>query len=130
MSKFNRPLSPHLTIYKPQLTAVLSIFHRITGVFLSLLAYIVLFLNGLFDLHLNSYSIYNIAYFINISSHWFILGILFLIILSIFYHFINGMRHLIWDSGNGLKITNVYMSGYTVISITFAITLIIWLLII
>lgn len=127
MSKINRPMSPHLTIYKPQLTAVLSIFHRITGVFLSAIAYLALFFNGLFNLHLNNYSIYNIVYFLNLSIHWFLLASFFLILLSFYYHLINGMRHLVWDSGKGLDLSNVYMSGYVVVAITFVITISTWI---
>ncbi|PHS74190.1 MAG: succinate dehydrogenase, cytochrome b556 subunit [Rhodospirillaceae bacterium] len=130
MSKINRPMSPHLTIYKPQLTAVLSIFHRITGTFLSIVAYAFLFLNGFFDLHLHNYSIYNIAYFLNFSSHWFLLSLLFLILLSIYYHFINGIRHLLWDTGRALEIKNVYLSGYAMLLISFFATIGTWMLLI
>ena len=130
MPKINRPMSPHLTIYKPQLTAVLSIFHRITGAFLSIVAYTVLFLNGFFDLHLDNYSVYNIACFLNLSSHWILLGVLFLILLATYYHLINGIRHLIWDSGRSLEIANVYMSGYAMIALSFFATMATWLVMI
>jgi succinate dehydrogenase / fumarate reductase cytochrome b subunit len=130
MSNINRPMSPHLTIYKPQLTAVLSIFHRITGSFLAIVAYVFLFLNGFFDLHLHNYSIYNIAYFLNLSSHWFLLGILFLILLSTYYHLINGVRHLLWDTGKSLEITNVYKSGYAMLLTSILATIATWILII
>jgi len=128
MSKTNRPISPHLTIYKPQLTAVLSIFHRITGILLSVVAYLFLVSNQIFDLHLNTYSIYNIAHFLNLSSHWFLLGMSFIVLLSIYYHLFNGIRHLMWDSARGLEVTNVYMSGYLVVSASFLATLLTWLI--
>lgn len=125
MSKINnRPLSPHLTIYRPQLTAVLSIYHRITGVFLSILFYCFFMGMQVIDLHLSNYSIYNIAVFINSCSHWFLLGTFFIAILSFFYHLANGIRHLVWDTGRALSVTNVYRTGYIVIVTVLVLTIV------
>ena len=113
MKSPKRPLSPHLQIYKPQLTSVLSITHRGTGIFLCL--GILLLTAWLVCLALGEES-YNIFY--KHTTSWY--GKLFLIsfIFSLFYHLTNGIRHLFWDIGIGLSIKESYMSGYLVILIS------------
>ena len=97
MKSVKRPLSPHLQVYKPQLTSVLSITHRGTGIFLSFGALALTF--WLISLAVSE-DIFN-----NFHQHaisWY--GKLFLIcfIFSLFYHLANGIRHLFWDAGFGL----------------------------
>ena len=118
-----RPLSPHLQIYKPQLTSVLSILHRATGVFLTigtvLLSYwLVAAASGL-EAYEHAQSV--------IGS---MLGqlLLFLWTLALFYHFCNGIRHLFWDAGYGLDIESVYRSGRHVIWVPIVLTLICWVI--
>ena len=116
MKNKNRPISPHLSIYKPQITSILSISHRMSGVFQSLgLMIIVLLLLSLF---------------LGESSHEFFMlfinsligkAFLFFYVLSLCYHLFNGIRHIIWDIGFGFEIKNVYYSGILVI--LFSITL-------
>ena len=113
MSKNNKPLSPHLTIYKPQITSILSISHRMSGVFQSLgLLIIVLLLFSLF-LGKNSHEFFML--FINS-----LIGkaFLFFYVLSLCYHLFNGIRHIIWDLGYGFDIKSVNYSGYAVIFLT------------
>ncbi len=122
MSKNNKPLSPHLTIYKPQITSILSISHRMSGVFQSLgLLIIVLLLFSLF-LGKNSHEFFML--FINS-----LIGkaFLFFYVLSLCYHLFNGIRHIIWDIGFGFEIKNVYYSG--IIVIIFAVTLALYILV-
>ena len=114
MKNNNRPISPHLSIYKPQITSILSISHRITGVFQSLgLLIIILLLLSLF-LGENSHTFFML--FINS-----LIGKLFLFfyVLSLCYHLFNGIRHIIWDFGFGFEIKNVYYSGIIIIVFSF-----------
>tara|TARA_B100001939_G_C16772814_1_gene543437 strand:- start:38 stop:409 length:372 start_codon:yes stop_codon:yes gene_type:complete len=114
MKNNNRPISPHLSIYKPQITSILSISHRISGVFQSLgLLIIILLLLSLF-LGENSHAFFML--FINS-----LIGKLFLFfyVLSLCYHLLNGIRHIIWDFGFGFEIKNVYYSGIIIIIFSF-----------
>ena len=116
-----RPLSPHLQIYKPQITSVLSIMHRITGVSLSigsiiLVAWVVALASGL-----ESYSD-----FINITNHWFSHLILFGFTFALYYHLSNGIRHLFWDAGFGFELKSVYLSGLLVVVSDFIMTMATW----
>ncbi len=101
-----RPLSPHLQIYKPQITSTLSILHRITGVALGLgLVIFVLWLLALAS-GPSSY-----VEFINCAHS--VIGQIILVGISaaFYYHLCNGIRHLFWDAGVGLEIREVYASG-------------------
>lgn len=106
-----RPLSPHLQIYKPQITSVLSITHRGTGFImyfglLILVWWIILavyspgLLKTLRDIEAVSVLI-NIFWAVNI--------------FCIFYHLLNGIRHLFWDAGYGFGIKTTTKSGIAVI---------------
>ena len=113
-----RPLSPHLQIYKPQLTSVMSISHRFTGVILSILLLLIPFF--FFVIALGSeYS--NIL--ISVLDHFLVKLILYGVIFVITYHLLNGVRHLFWDIGKGLSIRDSYLSGYLVITLSLLTTL-------
>ncbi len=114
-----RPLSPHLQVYKPQLTSILSITHRGTGVFLSLGALLLTFwLVGL----ASGEVIYN-----NLQQHitaWYGKLILIAFIFSLYYHLANGIRHLFWDIGLGLEISTTYISGYVTVAASIILTVV------
>jgi succinate dehydrogenase / fumarate reductase cytochrome b subunit len=120
MNKKNRPLSPHLSIYKAQITSILSIFHRITGFFsvlilLMLSFYFILFCSfGNFNLFYSILSIFANFSFIIVS----------LLCITFFFHFNNGIRHILWDFGFGLDLNNITISGLLVLLITFVIAFI------
>ena len=118
MKLVKRPLSPHLQVYKPQLTSVLSITHRGTGVFLSLGALVLtywLVSLAVSEELFNSFHLH--------TTFWY--GKLFLIgfVFSLYYHLANGIRHLFWDIGLGLEISTTYISGYFTIFISVVLTL-------
>jgi len=118
MKLVKRPLSPHLQVYKPQLTSVLSITHRGTGVFLSLGALVLtywLVSLAVSEELFNSFHLH--------TTFWY--GKLFLIgfVFSLYYHLSNGIRHLFWDIGLGLEISTTYKSGYFIIFISVVLTL-------
>ena len=119
--KNKRPLSPHLTIYKPQITSIMSISHRITGVFQSLGTLLVFMTFTMLMLGEKYYEIIKIFYDFFLGK-----AFLFFYVLSLSYHVCNGIRHLIWDIGLGFEIKNVYYSGYITLFIAFLINLIVW----
>jgi succinate dehydrogenase / fumarate reductase cytochrome b subunit len=123
MAGHPRPLSPHLQIYRRQLTSVTSILHRLTGIGLAVgLLYLVCWLvaaaSGLeaFD-KLQSF---------NGSP----IGKLFLLGWSIafFFHLLNGIRHLAWDAGFGFELPTAYKSGYAVFIGTALLTIAAWVI--
>ena len=109
--KINRPLSPHLNIYKPQLTSTLSIFHRISGGFLVVILLFTLLCLKICDLGLSSYPVYLCFFYITSYFDWFLFSIANLALLGLCYHLSNGIRHLLWDFGFFLDLSKVYTSG-------------------
>ena len=120
MNATKRPLSPHLQIYRPQLTSVLSITHRLTGFALSLVILlspaILYFLTLSKDSH---------ALVMSVFQNSFVKLVLFLAIFGLSYHLCNGIRHLAWDAGYGLDLDSSYKSGYAVVVISLGITFLI-----
>lgn len=121
INKLDRPLSPHLTIYKPQITSVLSITHRATGVFLTLGSlvlcwWIIALAHGA--------ETYN--FFQSQAGAWYGRILLFGWAFSLFYHLCNGIRHLFWDVGLGFDLKNASYSGWLVIIASVIFTLITW----
>ena len=119
-----RPISPHLQVYKPQITSVLSIFHRITGVALTF--GLILLVAWIFTLSLGEEYF---EYFSLFIKSWFGLLILFGFTLALNYHFCNGIRHLFWDVGYGYEIETVHKSGLAVLIVSFSSTTLIWYLV-
>jgi succinate dehydrogenase / fumarate reductase cytochrome b subunit len=109
--KINRPLSPHLSIYKPQLTSTLSIFHRISGGFLALFLLFSIFSLKLCDLSLSSYKIYWFLFYATVNLDWFFFSVANLALLAFCYHISNGIRHVLWDFGFFLELSKVYTTG-------------------
>jgi succinate dehydrogenase / fumarate reductase cytochrome b subunit len=104
--------------YRPQLTSVLSIVHRATGVFLAL---------GAFALAFALLAVAGGAGGFDMLEAWAgsPLGVLFLLAtaFSLAYHFFNGIRHLLWDIGWGYEIRRVYITGYLVVALSLLSTL-------
>ena len=123
MNTSNRPLSPHLQIYKPQLTSVLSISHRMTGFALSI---IILFSPVIIYFLTNSVHSHQIV--ISLLQNTFIKFIFSLALFGLLYHLCNGIRHLAWDAGYGLDLDSSYKSGYIVIVSSVSLTLLILLI--
>jgi succinate dehydrogenase / fumarate reductase cytochrome b subunit len=105
-----RPLSPHLQVYKPQLTSMLSILHRATGVFLMLGTPFLVYWLASIASGPASYQ-----HFQTLASHWFVLLLLLGWTFALFYHLSNGIRHLFWDVGRGFEIEDLYKSGWVVL---------------
>ena len=123
MSKSDRPLSPHLQVYRFQWTMALSILHRITGV--ALAAGTLLLVWWLVAAASGPEAFATVQGFIGS-----ILGRLLLFgwTLALFYHLCNGIRHLFWDAGYGFELDVAYRSGLAVLGASVALTLISWIL--
>jgi succinate dehydrogenase / fumarate reductase cytochrome b subunit len=121
MATQERPLSPHLQVYKPQITSVMSILHRITGVVLALGALVLCAW-----LVAAAGSVQGFEAFTHCMGSP--LGKLALFVFSacLVYHFLNGLRHLAWDTGRGYDIPKVYASGYAVLVLSVVITAALW----
>lgn len=113
----NRPLSPHLTVYKPQITSVLSIFHRITGAGLAVSTVLVVF-------WLASLAIGEVTFkgFNNFLNNPFIILVLVSSLWALWYHFCTGLRHLYWDMGYGYDLKSVTISGWVAVIFSFVLT--------
>lgn len=122
MPTVKRPLSPHLQVYRPQITSLLSILHRLTGLALSLGTLMLVW-----QLLAAASGPHAYDHFQGFAGSW--LGILVLLgwSLSLFYHLLNGVRHLVWDAGYGYELEDAYRSGRFVLVGTAALTLLAWI---
>ena len=117
-----RPLSPHLQVYRPQLTSVMSIMHRASGAVLATGSLLVaLWLVALAA----GAAVFNPV--ADAMQHPFGQLVVFGYSLALVYHGLNGIRHLMWDLRIGLEIKQVYQSGYLVLGLTFLVTAALWL---
>jgi succinate dehydrogenase / fumarate reductase cytochrome b subunit len=117
-----RPMSPHLQIYRPQITSAMSIFHRITGVALSAGTLVLVWWLAAAATSDRAFA----------TASWFIgswLGILMLFgwTAALWYHFCAGIRHLFWDAGYGYDLPQVHASGRAAIVAAAVLTVITWL---
>jgi len=121
MSNYDRPLSPHISIYRWPITMVLSILHRISGIALSV-GFVVL-VAWLFDAASGPE-----AYAVFMSVMDSVLGKLLLIgwSFAFFFHLSNGARHLLWDTGRGLEKEQADRSAWLVLIASAALTAVFW----
>ena len=116
-----RPLSPHLQVYRPQMTSVMSILHRAAGVVLTTGTLIM-------AAWLVSLALGKEAYDVVVMVIGHPLGqfVLFGYSVALIYHALNGVRHLGWDLGYGLTIPQVYKNGQIVLFLTVVLTMGLW----
>ena len=126
MNSVSRPLSPHLSVYKPQITSILSILHRITGfvlyVGLLYLSWVIIF--STFSDVVLAQTFLNLT--VTIFSSFFGELILFAWIFCLNYHTANGVRHLVWDTGAGFSKEAVTKSGLVVLLASVIFTALSW----
>lgn len=118
----NRPLSPHLEVYKPQLTSILSILHRATGVVLAIGSILVAYWLSAIATGPEAFASAN-----GILGSFLGKIILFGWTWALFYHLCNGIRHLMWDSGFGFDLPTTYLSGKIVLGASVVLTILLWL---
>ena len=114
----NRPLSPHLSIYRPQITSVLSIFHRLTGAGLFFSSILIIVWIAALAAGAEYYEFVKVLY----STPPLLLA-LTLSLWALWYHFFTGLRHLYWDLGLGFNLKSVSLSGWIAIICSFLATL-------
>lgn len=122
MATDNRPLSPHLQVYKPQLTSMLSILHRITGVVLAIGTLLLVWWLIAAAAGPGAYD----------TAQGFIGSILGRLLLfgwtfALFYHLANGIRHLAWDAGWGFELGTAYATGWLVVIVSVVLTFLSWI---
>ncbi|WP_347833679.1 succinate dehydrogenase, cytochrome b556 subunit [uncultured Planktomarina sp.] len=110
VNRGNRPLSPHLTIYRPQMTSISSIFVRITGN--ALLAATLLLIAWLLAASTSAAAFAWVQYVI---TSWFGDLVFLLSLWALWYHTLGGLRHLIWDAGRGLELKAAERMGWMMI---------------
>ena len=110
VNRGNRPLSPHLTIYRPQMTSISSIFVRITGNVL--LAATLLLIAWLLAA---STSAVAFDWVQCVITSWFGDLVFLLSLWALWYHMLGGLRHLIWDTGRGLELKAAERMGWMMI---------------
>lgn len=123
MSQASRPLSPHLQVYRWQISNTLSILHRLTGVALSvgalaLVSWLLALASGQ-----AAYAQLNWA-FTSLPGQLFLVGWTF----CFFYHLCNGLRHLAWDAGYGFEKAVARKSGIAVVTVASLLTIGFWII--
>ena len=118
----NRPLSPHLQIYRPQITSVLSILHRVTGVALTLGTLMIAYWLIAAASGPESFAA---------AQDWVGSGLGVILLLGwsfgLFYHLCNGVRHLAWDIGLGFEIETLTQTGWVTVAVSGGLTLVSWI---
>jgi succinate dehydrogenase / fumarate reductase, cytochrome b subunit len=117
----SRPLSPSIQIYRPQLTSVLSIANRITGVLLSLAAVVLVVWLIAAATGPQAYATVQGA-----IASWIGQIVLFGCTFAFFLHLCGGIRHLVWDTGRGFELRSIYISGWVVVAASVVLTLAAW----
>ena len=122
MANPERPLSPHLQVYRPQWTSVLSISHRATGIALAiggiaLAWWLVAVASGP-----EAYET-----FVWYAGSFIGRLALFVWTFCLFYHLCNGIRHLVWDTGGWLELEEAYKSGVVVVVAAVVLTVVSWI---
>jgi len=116
-----RPLSPNIQIYRPQLTSVLSIANRITGVVLSVGAVgLVIWLSAAVA-RPEPYAIVQ-----RLIGSWIGRIVMLGFTFAFFLHLCGGIRHLIWDTVHGFELRSIYISGWSVVAASVLLTVAAW----
>jgi succinate dehydrogenase / fumarate reductase, cytochrome b subunit len=124
MAQAQRPLSPHLQIYRWPLSMALSILHRVTGVALAL--GLLLMTWWLLALASGPAAFRTVQ---AVMGSWLGILVLFLWTLALYFHLGNGIRHLVWDAGYGFEIGAATNSAIVVLAFAGVMTVLTWLVI-
>lgn len=122
MAQDDRPLSPHLQVYRPQFTSILSILHRMTGVALGLGALLLVYWLAAAAAGPEWFNGARAA-----AGSWLGWLVLLGFTWALFYHLCNGIRHLFWDIGMGFDLTVARLTGWCVVLASCALTAAAWL---
>ena len=122
MPSHERPLSPHLQVYRWQLTSVMSILHRMTGIALAVGTLLLVYWLIATAAGPSAFA----------AAQGFLGSILGRVLLfgwtvALFYHLCNGIRHLFWDAGYGFELKDAYRSGWIVVAVSLVATAVSWI---
>ena len=117
-----RPLSPHLQIYRPMLTMMMSIMHRVTG---AALYFGVILLVWWLTAAATSDSYFDLVQ--GFFGHWFGRLILFGFTWALIHHALGGIRHLIWDTGRGFDLKTVEWMARANLAGSIMLTILLWI---
>ena len=120
----SNPLSPHLQVYRWQVTSVLSILHRITGVITSLGSLLLVLYMLSFAFSRELFDIINLI-INNVLGRTVLIGLTF----SVLFYFFACLKHLFWDSGYGLDLITAKLTGWATVIVSSLLTIIIWFII-
>jgi len=118
----DRPLSPHLQVYKLPLNALLSITHRLTGLVLALGSAGVVLMLAMAASGSRTYQAFHAA-----SYHWLGQVILVAFTLALYYHLCAGVRHLFWDAGYGYDLKTANLGSWLILLGAVVLTALTWL---
>ena len=118
VNRGNRPLSPHLSIYRPQLTSMTSIFTRLTGNALIVGALLIVWWFAALASGPEAYARANAF-----MTSWFGDFIMFGSVACLWYHTLAGIRHLVWDSGHMLDVERSELAGMAIILVSVLLTI-------
>ena len=122
MASGNRPLSPHLQVYRPQITSMMSILHRLTGVALIAVAILLTYWIAAATYGPEAFDRAQ-----GVLGSWFGRLVLFGMSVSLFYHLGNGIRHMAWDIGWGYEMQTLTLTGWASLVFTLVMTLLTFL---
>ena len=118
----DRPLSPHLQIYKPQITSVLSITHRMAGTFLFFGLCLLVLCLAMLNYGVAEYN----AFYQFVFVPWYGQLLQFGLIWALCYYLCHGIRHFFWDLGKCFELKNVTISAIAIIIVSTALSVIVW----
>jgi succinate dehydrogenase / fumarate reductase cytochrome b subunit len=117
VNRGNRPLSPHISVYRLQINMITSILNRITGVAMTLAAVLIVWW-----LLAAATSESYFAFVDGLLTSWLGLLIMFGSLWALWFHFLGGIRHLIMDFGIGYENKTVDISGWAIVILSFVLT--------
>ncbi len=117
VNRDKRPLSPHISIYRPQINSITSIINRVTGIAMSLAAVLIVWWLLAAATSAAYFDLVN-----GLLTSWFGLLILFGSLWALWFHFLGGVRHLVMDFGVGYDIKSVDFWGKAIIVLSLALT--------
>jgi succinate dehydrogenase / fumarate reductase, cytochrome b subunit len=123
MANVQRPISPHLQIYKPQINSVLSILHRLTGGALGVGSLLLAWWLVATASGPHAFAIVQ-GFIASILGRLILLGFSW----ALFFHLCNGIRHLFWDAGYGFDLPTVDKTGWAAVIASVVLTILAWIL--
>ena len=117
MNRDKRPLSPHISIYRPQINSITSIINRITGISMSLAAVLIVWWLLAAATSASYFDFVN-----GLLTSWLGLLVMFGSLWALWFHFLAGIRHLVMDFGYGYEIKSVDFWGWAVIVLSLVLT--------